>query len=109
MNTTLPNKDVADLLAPHTPVVRNLALAARSFASQAMPDIPEQVDAKGANHRLRSEIRRHRCMLMPAGVRVNLGAAYAMELRDPAKLLEGTGNLNRQVKLKSKADLQSAH
>jgi hypothetical protein len=31
-----------------------------------------------------------------------------MELPDPAKLLEGTGKLHRHVKLKSKADLETA-
>jgi len=35
---------------------------------------------------------------------VNLGIAYAMELPDP----EGTGKLHHHVKLKSKADLETA-
>ena len=48
------------------------------------------------------------CMLMPTKAGVNLGIAYAMELPDPAKLLEGTGKLHRHVKLKSKADLETA-
>jgi hypothetical protein len=39
MNTKLPNKDVADLLATHTPEMRNLALAARPFVFHTMPDI----------------------------------------------------------------------
>jgi hypothetical protein len=39
---------------------------------------------------------------------VNLGIAYAMELSDPKKLLEGTGKLHRHVKVKSEADLESA-
>jgi len=39
---------------------------------------------------------------------VNLGIAYAMELPDPMKLLEGAGKLYRHVKLKSKADLETA-
>ena len=45
MNTNLPNK-VADLLAPHSPEVRNLTLPARSFVFRPMPDIPDLVDAK---------------------------------------------------------------
>jgi hypothetical protein len=48
------------------------------------------------------------CMLVPARAGVNLGIAYRMELDDPAKLLEGTGELHRHLKLKSKADLESA-
>jgi len=35
---------------------------------------------------------------------VNLGIAYAMELPDP----EGTGKLHHHVKLKSKANLETA-
>ena len=38
---------------------------------------------------------------------VNLGIAYAMELPDPKKILEGTGKLHRHVKLKSEADLEN--
>jgi hypothetical protein len=41
-------------------------------------------------------------------VGVNLGIAYAMQLPDPKKLLEGTGKLHRHVKLKSKSDLETA-
>ena len=37
-----------------------------------------------------------------------MGIAYAIELPDPAKLLEGTGKLHRHVKLKSKANLETA-
>jgi hypothetical protein len=33
--------------------------------------------------------------------------AYAMELPDPKKLLEGTGKPHRHVKIKSKLDLES--
>ena len=47
-------------------------------------------------------------MLMPTKAGVNLGIAYAMELPDPGKLLQGTGKLHRHVKLKSEADLKPA-
>ena len=110
MTITLPNKDVADLLAAYAPEVRNLALAARSFVLKMIPDILEQVDAKariigyGYSPKYADTI----CMLMPTKAGVNLGIAWAVELPDPAKLLEGTGKLHRHVKLKSKADLEKA-
>ena len=46
--------------------------------------------------------------IMPTKAGVNLGISYAMELPDPKAILEGTGKLHRQVKLKSQSDLESA-
>jgi hypothetical protein len=48
------------------------------------------------------------CMLMPTKVGVNLGIAYAMQLPDPKKILEGAGKLHRHVKLERKSDLETA-
>jgi hypothetical protein len=109
MTTHPRSKEVADLLSAYAPAVRDLALAARSFVLKMIPDISEQVDAKariigyayGAKH---DDMV---CMLMPTKAGVNLGVAYAMELPDPAKLLEGTGKLHRHVNLMGKADLES--
>ena len=109
MATPLPSKDLADLLAPYAPEVRNLALAARLFIFKMIPDISEQLDAKARiiGYGYGPKYADMVCMLMPTKAGVNLGIAYAMELPDPAKLLEGTGKLHRHVKLKSKADLES--
>jgi hypothetical protein len=103
------SKDVTDLLAPYSLEVRRLALEARSFIFKMLPKILEQVDAKariiayGYGPKYADMV----CMLMPTKAGVNLGIAYAMELPDPAKLLEGTGKLHRHVKLKSKSDLET--
>ena len=55
MVTPLPSQDLADLLAPYAPEVRNLALAARSFIFHMISEISEQLDAKariiGYGHR----------------------------------------------------------
>jgi len=109
MGTPLPSKDLADLLAHYAPEVRNLALAARLFIFKMIPDISEQLDAKARiiGYGYGPKYADMVCMLMPTKAGVNLGIAYAMELPDPAKLLEGTGKLHRHVKLKSKADLES--
>jgi hypothetical protein len=110
MNTKLPNKGVADLLAPHSPEVRNLALPVRGFVFPTMPDISEQVDAEAANHRLRlwSEVRRHG---LHAHAHEGSGE-FRHCLRNgtarSGKTSEGTGKFHRHVKLESKADLQSA-
>jgi len=108
MTATLPPKDVADLLAPHAPEIRNLALAARSFVLRMVPDILEQVDFKARiiGYAYGPKYADMVCMLMPTKTGVNLGIPYAMELPDPAKLLDGTGKLHRHVKLKNKAHLE---
>src|SRR5882672_3269762 len=110
MSQTIPSKPVADLLAAYAPEVRNLALAARTFVLKMIPGIMEQVDLKarmigyGYGPRYIDMV----CMIMPTKAGVTLGIAYAMELPDPKKLLEGTGKLHRHVKLKNKSDLESA-
>jgi hypothetical protein len=109
MASPAPSRDIADLLAPYALEVRNLTLAARSFVFKMIPDIAEQVDAKARiiGYGYGPKYADMVCMLMPTKAGVNLGIAYAMELPDPAKLLEGTGKLHRHVRLKSKADLET--
>ena len=110
MNASIPSKAVADLLSAYAPEVRNLALAARAFVFKMVPGITEKVDVKariigyGYGPRYADMV----CMIMPTKAGVNLGIAYAMQLADPRKLLEGTGKLHRHVKLKSKSDLETA-
>jgi len=110
MNKIRAGKDVAGLLALYSPEVRGLALAARAFVLEMIPDVSEMVDLKariigfGYSPRYADQV----CMLMPTKVGVNLGIAYAMELPDPKKILEGTGKLHRHVKLASESDLENA-
>lgn len=106
MNTKLPNKDVVDLLAPRSPEVRNLALPARFFVFPTIPDISEQVDAQARiiGYRCGPKSADTVCMLMPTSVRVNLGHC----LRNGTARSAKTFWKDCQVKLKSKADLQSA-
>jgi hypothetical protein len=74
-----------------------------------IPNVTEMVDAKariigyGYSPRYADQV----CMLMPTKVGVNLGIAYAMQLPDPRKILEGTGKVHRHVKLKSASDLKT--
>ena len=83
-NISIPNKEVANFPAAFDPEVRNMVRATRCFC---LPDIS----------------RHHR-----AGCCEGAGIAYAMELADTEKLLEGTGKLHRHVKLKSTSDLDAA-
>ena len=109
-NKVMPGKEVADLLAGFAPEVRNLALAARAFVLEMTPDISERVDVKARmiGYSYGPKYADMVGMIMPTKAGVSLGIAYAMELPDPKKLLEGTGKLHRHVKLKSMSDLESA-
>jgi Domain of unknown function (DU1801) len=104
-----PSEEVHAVLALYAPEIRSLALAARAFVLEMIPDISEMVDVKariigfGYSVRYADQL----CMLMPTKAGVNLGIAYAMELPDPKKILEGTGKLHRHVKLKGEADLEN--
>jgi hypothetical protein len=95
MNKTLPSKHADDVLATFAPEVRDLALAARTFVLEMIPNIAEMVDVKariigyGYSPRYADQV----CMLMPTKLGLNLGIAYAMQLPDPKNLLEGTGKL----------------
>jgi hypothetical protein len=103
------SKAVTDFLGGYAPEVRNLALAARAFVLQVVPGVIEQVDA-GARiigYRCGPKYGDTVCIIMPTKAGVNLGIAFAMELPDPQKILEGTGKLHRHVKLKQAADLEA--
>ena len=110
MSELIPSKAVADLLSAYAPEVRNLALAARTFVFNMVPNITEQVDVKARiiGYGYGPKYADMVCVIMPTKAGVNLGIAYAMLLPDPKKLLEGTGKLHRHVKLKSKSDLAVA-
>ncbi len=110
MSETIPSKAVADLLSPYAPEVRNLALSARTFVLKTVPGLIEQVDSKAriVAYSYGPKYADMVCMIMPTKAGVNLGIAYAMELRDPKRLLQGTGKLHRHIKLKGKADLEPA-
>jgi len=110
MSELIPSKAVADLLSAYAPEVRNLALAARTFVFNMVPNITEQVDVKARiiGYGYGPKYADMVCVIMPTKAGVNLGIAYTMQLPDPRKLLEGTGKLHRHVKLKSKSDLARA-
>lgn len=110
MNTKLPNKDVVDLLAPRSPELRNLALPARFLVDPTIPDISEQVDAQARiiGYRCGPKSADTVCMLMPTSVRVNFGHCLRNGTARSGKTFWKDWQLHRHVKLKSKADLQSA-
>ena len=107
MSTTSTNKAIYDLLEPYSPETQKLALATRAFLLNVIPKAIEGVDTKARiiGYGFGTKYVDMICSLMPTKAGVTLGIAWATELADPQKLLEGTGKVHRHVKLQSKSDV----
>jgi hypothetical protein len=98
------------LLASFTPEVQQLALATSDYLSKLFPGIVVQVDAKARciGYGYGPKYVDMVCAILPTKAGVTLGIAYATELPDPGRILEGAGKVHRHVKLKKKSDLKNA-
>jgi hypothetical protein len=96
-------------LSSHTPEVRELATRLRALILSEIPGVEEQIDepahllAYGFGKKYSDVI----CTLMPYKSHVNLGFYRAVDLPDPAGLLEGTGKLHRHVKIRQLQDVDN--
>jgi Domain of unknown function (DU1801) len=108
-DATILSKEAAEILVPFAPEVQNLALAVRTFIFKMIPGVTEMIDTKARNigHGYSPNYIDMVSMILPTKAGVTLGIAYATQLPDPEKILEGTGKLHRHVKLKSKSDLET--
>jgi len=103
--------DLEPLLAPHTPVVREVFVALRSLVREVVPDATEQLDLP--DHLLAfgfgppGGIRMHdlAVALIPHGGHVNVQLADGALLDDPSGIVEGTGKRIRHVKCRSPEDI----
>jgi hypothetical protein len=109
MARTTTKQAVSDLLALYSPEVRSLALATRTFLLDLIPGAMEIVDTKSRviGYGFGMGYKDMVCSMMPTKAGITLGIAWASELPDPQKLLEGTGKVHRHVKLKTKSDLKT--
>ena len=109
MTRTTRKHAVSDLLALYSPEVRSLALATRTFLLDLIPEAMEVVDTKSRviGYGFGTGYKDMVCSMMPTKSGITLGIAWATELPDPHRLLEGTGKVHRHVKLKSKSDLKT--
>ena len=101
---------IEDWLAKSPPEIRSMARRARAVALEELPGVQELVDLpdnllafgpskEGAGIRMRDLV----LGLIPHARWVNAQLANAVDLPDPAGLLEGTGKRIRHVKLRSEA------
>ena len=109
MARTTTKQAVGDLLALYSPEVRSLALETRTFLLELIPGAMEIVDTKSRliGYGFGTGYKDMVCSLIPNKAGITLGIAWATELPDPQKILEGTGKVHRHIKLKTKSDLKT--
>ena len=100
----MADADLATLLEPHTPTVRDVFGALRALARDVMPDAQEQVDlpdrvlAFGFGPPGGVRMRGLAVGLIPHTAHVNVQLADGALLDDPSGIVEGTGKRIRHVK-----------
>ena len=109
MARTTQKQAVSDLLALYAPDIRSLAFETRAFLLEAIPGAMEVVDTKSKviGYGFGTGYKDMVCSMMPTKAGITLGIAWATELPDPQKLLQGTGKVHKHVKLKTKSDLKT--
>ena len=107
----MADADLATLLEPHTPTVRDVFGAVRALARDVMPDAQEQVDlpdrvlAFGFGPPGGVRMRGLAVGLIPHTAHVNVQLADGALLDDPSGIVEGTGKRIRHVKCRSLDDV----
>src|SRR6187200_1901125 len=107
----MADADLATLLEPHTPTVRDVFGAVRALARDVMPDAQEQVDlpdrvlAFGFGPPGGVRMRGLAVGLIPHTAHVNVQLADGALLDDPSGIVEGTGKRIRHVKCRTLDDV----
>jgi hypothetical protein len=107
----MADADLATLLEPHTPTVRDVFGALRALARDVMPDAQEQVDlpdrvlAFGFGPPGGVRMRGLAVGLIPHTAHVNVQLADGALLDDPSGIVDGTGKRIRHVKCRSVEDV----
>jgi len=103
----VPETTLEEFLAPYSPPVRELTLAARALILGVFPDALEMVDAPskiiayGTGRKYADLV----CALAPFTFHVNLMFGQGTVLTDPVGLLQGSGKRARHVKINRMEDL----
>ena len=107
----MADADLATLLEPHSPTIREVFRALRALARDVMPDAQEQVDlpdrvlAFGFGPPGGVRMRGLAVGLIPHTAHVNVQLADGALLDGPSGIVEGTGKRIRHVKCRSLDDV----
>jgi hypothetical protein len=100
--------DVESFLAAYPMEVQELAFAARTFLTEALPGTAETLDesAKLIGYSYGSGYKGLVCTMILSRTGVKLGIVRGSELPDPKRLLQGSGKVHRHIQLRNAADLK---
>ena len=84
---------------------KEIVKALRSIILSVDPNLNESLKWKQPVYSKKGDI----CYIFPTGGHANLGFYRALELKDPKKLLEGTGKNMRHIKIKSMKDIDKEY
>jgi hypothetical protein len=106
--TTRPPRELLDLLKPYDRGIQELAIALRQLVLEEMAPCCEYILEVyivsllyGPTHRMKDGI----CYIGVIKDHVNLGFIRGSQLRDPERILEGTGKQMRHIKVWNMSDL----
>jgi hypothetical protein len=99
-----------EFLARYDPRVRKMLLDVRQFVLREIPMVSETVNdvlyAVTVGFTFSGRFKEAFCYAVAYNSHVNLGFNRGTELPDPERKLQGTGKLNRHVRIDSPADLE---
>ncbi len=84
---------------------KEIVIALRSIILSIDPSLNESLKWKQPVYSKKGDI----CYIFPTGGHVNLGFYRAIELKDPKKLLEGTGKNMRHIKIRSLEEIDKEY
>lgn len=96
-----------EVLANHTPEVRELAYRLQAHILKLPPNAVQGGDARNYSLGLSAKMADTVFVLAPQRDRVNLGFYNGVALPDPTRLLTGTGKRHRHVPVRSMAEADS--
>jgi len=103
-----PPKDLLELLKPYDRGIQELALALRELVVEELAPCSEyilEVYILSLNYGSTDRIKDSICYIGVLKNYVNLGFHRGASLRDPQRLLEGTGKQMRHIKIRDLSDL----
>lgn len=104
------NSDIDDFLSAYDAQVIKNTYALRKVLFSKLPDIIEQIDrpAKMIAYCYGQKYAELICTIIPSKKGLKLGFNRGVELKDPERLLEGTGKISRYVEIISEKQIASA-
>jgi hypothetical protein len=103
------NNSIDNFLLQYDEKVIENALLLREVLLKKLPGIIEQIDlpAKMIAYCFGQKYAELICVIIPSKKGLKLGFNRGVEIKDPDKLLEGTGKISRYVQIKSAEQITS--